>query len=175
MRRMDDEVTDVAHWQRSILDGDEPERGPAYYLFEASTTAFSALLQILAADSTRFKSESYESLRDEFRKFYMWNEGFSTRSGDLDYVLSCSKNLKATVIGLMVHWVKAVSKGIFACLLVRSVRAYRNMLMRSRRLTFHLFTKFLKSCPSMTGLLPLPNLTSSKFWLRRQTESQKLP
>lgn len=56
-------------------------------------------------------SSSYESLRDEFRKFYIWNQGFSTSTGDLDLILSSSKNLKATVLGLMVLWVKALCRG----------------------------------------------------------------
>jgi hypothetical protein len=110
---MDNEV-DVALWQQGILpEGEAHEAGPACYLFEASISAFSALLHILASDPLRFDSESYTSLRDEFRKFYMWNEGFSTRSGDLDHVLACSKNLKAIVLGLMVHWVRTVLKSMF--------------------------------------------------------------
>jgi hypothetical protein len=105
-----DSIVDVALWQRGIQNGDDQELGPVCYLFEASVSAFSALLHILAADSSQFESESYQQLRNEFRKFYMWNEGFSTRTGDLDHILASSKNLKGTVLGLMVQWVKAVSK-----------------------------------------------------------------
>lgn len=106
---MDHDI-DVSLWQKGIQHEDEQELGPACYLFEASIIAFSELLHILAADSTRLKSEPYRSLRNEFRKFYLWNEGFSTRAGDLDHILASSKNLKGTVLGLMVQWAKAVSK-----------------------------------------------------------------
>jgi hypothetical protein len=106
---MDHDV-DVALWQRGILLGDEKEIGPACYLFEASVSTFSALLQVIAADLANFDSESYQLLTDEFRKFYMWNEGLSTRAGDLDHVLANSKNLKGTVLWLMVQWVKTVTK-----------------------------------------------------------------
>ena len=109
---MTDRDIDVALWQREIsFQDEEREIGPACYLFEASISVFSVLLQVLAADTVHFDSELYEGLRDEFRKFYMWNEGFSTRRGDLDHVLACSKNLRGTVLGLMVQWVKVVPRG----------------------------------------------------------------
>ncbi|KAH7370410.1 hypothetical protein BKA65DRAFT_16501 [Rhexocercosporidium sp. MPI-PUGE-AT-0058] len=108
---MMDHDVDVALWRRGILlEEGHQEAGPACYLFEASILTFSALLQVLAADSVHYDSESYGRLREEFRKFYMWNEGFSTRTGDLDHVLACSKNLKGTVLGLMVQWVRTVSQ-----------------------------------------------------------------
>jgi hypothetical protein len=106
---MDHDV-DVALWQRGIQHEDDQELGPASSLFDASVMAFSSLLHILAADTTQFESESYQILRNEFRKFYMWNEGFSTRTGDLDRILSSSKNMQGTVLGLMVQWAKAASK-----------------------------------------------------------------
>ena len=104
---------DVTLWRGGVEDQDErPELGPASYLFEASTIAFSALLQVVVGDPTHFDSELYQTLREEFRKFYLWNEGFCTGSGDLDQILSSSKNLKATVLGLMVLWARALSKGM---------------------------------------------------------------
>jgi len=105
---------DVARWQQGILLGKEQEVGPACYLYEASISALSALLHVLAADSIHYDSETYASLRDEFRKFYLWNEGFSTRAGELDHILAYSKNLKGTVLGLMVQWVKTFTKGRFS-------------------------------------------------------------
>jgi hypothetical protein len=104
---------DVTLWRGGIEEQDERlELGPASYLFEASTIAFSALLQVLVGNPTLFDPESYQTLRGEFRKFYLWNEGFCTGSGDLDGILSSSKNLKATVLSLMVLWARAVSKGM---------------------------------------------------------------
>lgn len=103
----------VTLWQGGVEEQDGgPEHGAASYLFEASTVAFSALLRILVGD-TRLDPGSYQTLRGEFRKFYLWNEGFCTGSGDLDQILSSSKNLKATVLNLMVLWSRAISKGMF--------------------------------------------------------------
>lgn len=101
---------DVTLWQRNIQDG-QPELGVASYLFEASTVAFTALLNVLAANPAKLDPASYLVLRDEFWRYYMWNEGFSTRSGRLDHILSGSKNLKATVLNLMTHWARAVCRG----------------------------------------------------------------
>ena len=99
----------IAQWRGGVEVRDEqPDLGPANYLFEAVTTVFSATLQVMIGDYKHFNLESYEILREEFRKFYLWNEGFSTSSGDLDQILSSSKNLKATVLNLMVSWVNAV-------------------------------------------------------------------
>jgi len=104
---------DVTLWRGAIEEqGERPELGLASHLFEASTVAFSALLQILVGNPALFNPESYQALRKEFQKFYLWNEGFCTGSGDLDEILSSSKNLKATVLSLMVLWARAVSKGI---------------------------------------------------------------
>jgi len=111
-RIMDHDV-DVAIWQRGILlEEGQREIGPACYLFESSISAFSEILKVLAVNPVHLDSESYGSLRDEFRKFYMWNEGFSTRTGDLDHILACSKNLKGAVLGLMAQWVRTVSKSM---------------------------------------------------------------
>jgi hypothetical protein len=108
-----DNGVDMALWQQGILpEGGVEEIGPACFLFEASIAVFSGLLQVLASESNHVDLGSYISLREEFRKFYMWNEGFSTRKGDLDHVLAKSKNLKGTVLGLMAQWAKAISKGV---------------------------------------------------------------
>jgi hypothetical protein len=114
--RMTNHNVDVALWQRGLFNDErEHEIGPACYLFEASVSVFSALLRVLANDPVHYDSNLYGSLRNEFRKFYMWNEGFSTRTGDLDHVLACSKNLKGTVLGLMVQWAQTVSKSASTC------------------------------------------------------------
>jgi hypothetical protein len=104
---------DVALWQDGIEpQGDPPEIGPASYLFEASVAAFSAILQIIAANKDDFDRSSYESLRDEFRKFYMWNEGFSTQTGALDQALSSSQSLKAAVLDMMIHWARTALRSM---------------------------------------------------------------
>lgn len=101
---------DGALWQAEVRD-DQQELGLACYLFEASTAAFSALLKVLAADLTKPDAASYRVLCNEFRKYYMWNEGFSTRSGGLDHALARSRNLKAIVLKLMAQWARAVCRG----------------------------------------------------------------
>ncbi len=115
---------DVAVWRREVnSQDDQPELGPATYLFEASVAAFAAVLQALAEDAAQFdtKRTSYEALLDEFQKFYMWNEGFSTCTGELDLILSCSKNLRATVLALMVQWAKTVCRSENILLLIISI------------------------------------------------------
>ncbi len=107
-----DHYGDVSRWQQDIQhEGVEAEVGSACSLFEAAIAALSPFLSILAADLAN-DSGAYESLRREFQKFYMWNEGYSTRTGDLDEILACSKDLKSTVLGLMAQWTKTVSKGV---------------------------------------------------------------
>jgi hypothetical protein len=105
---------DVTLWQHQVQDN-QPEPGLACYLFEASTAAFSALLNILSADPAKLDSTSYGVLRNEFRKYYMWNEGFSTRAGGLDHALSNSRNLKAAVLKLMAQWASAICRGDTFC------------------------------------------------------------
>lgn len=107
----------VTQWQSGIETRDKQlERSPACCLFEAVTAVLSASLQMMIGNSRCFDQESYLLLREEFQKFYLWNEGFSTGSGDLDRILSSSKNLKSTVLSLMVSWTKAVlgSTNIFS-------------------------------------------------------------
>jgi hypothetical protein len=102
---------DVKQWQGEVEAQDgRPELGPAAHLFEASTAVFAASLQLMIGDYHNFDPDSYRILRNEFRRFYLWNEGFSTSSGGLDRILSSSKNLEATVLGIMVSWTKAVLK-----------------------------------------------------------------
>ncbi|RFU32260.1 hypothetical protein B7463_g4072, partial [Scytalidium lignicola] len=109
---MNPKVADLFSWSQGIPhEQDELEYGPATCLFDAATAAFTELLRIIAAGATTSESKSlYESLRNEFQKFYMWNEGFSTRTGNLDSILSRSKNLEATCLSLLALWANAVSK-----------------------------------------------------------------
>jgi hypothetical protein len=95
-----------------LYQDDQPELGLAATLYEASVAGFAALLRILLEDSAGLdqNSSSYEVLRNEFQKFYLWNHGFSTTSGELDRILSCSKNLRAAVLALMVRWAKTVCR-----------------------------------------------------------------
>ena len=103
---------DVAIWQKSIeLEAEGKENGPAGYLFDAATSVVANILRIMASNSENPDLASYEMLRNEFRKFYLWNCGFSTRSGELDNILSLSNNLRATVLTLLVEWAMALAKG----------------------------------------------------------------
>jgi hypothetical protein len=118
---------EVALWQRDVEHHDDlPDLGPAGYLFEASTTTFSAILHLLASNVDLLEPGAYQRLRNEFRKFYMWNEGFSTRSGQLDHILASSKNLRTTVLGLLVQWVTALSKGKLLWLEIPSLTSVRS-------------------------------------------------
>jgi len=81
-------------------------------LFEATVGSFSAVLKIIADNPSQYDNGSMflTTLRDEFQKYYMWNEGFPTSSRELDKILACSKNLRVTVLGLMVKWAKVVCR-----------------------------------------------------------------
>ena len=104
---------DVKQWQDEVEAQDgRAELGPAAHLFEASTAVFAAGLQVMIGDYHNFDPDSYRILRNEFRRFYLWNEGFSTSSGGLDRILSSSKNLEATVLSIMVCWTKAVLRSM---------------------------------------------------------------
>jgi hypothetical protein len=95
-----------------LYQDDQPEWGLAAALYEALVAGFAALLRVLLEDSARLDqgSSSYKALRDEFQKFFLWNDGFSTTSGELDRILSCSKNLRAAVLALMVQWARTVCR-----------------------------------------------------------------
>jgi hypothetical protein len=104
---------DISIWRGGVLSQEDPaELGLASNLFDASVAAFAALLRVLVGDLGRSEvdSGSYEVLRNEFQRFYMWNDGFSTNLGELDRILSCSKNLRATVLALMARWAKTVCR-----------------------------------------------------------------
>jgi hypothetical protein len=104
---------DISVWRQEVLQQDDQlGLGLATNLFDTSVAAFAALLRVLAEDRARLEENSnlYEVLRNEFQRFYMWNDGFSTNSGELDRILSCSKNLRATVLALMVQWAKTVCR-----------------------------------------------------------------
>lgn len=104
--------TGVSLWRGAIEDQEEVlELGPASHLFEAATAVFSSTLQVMRQDHINYDAESYDRLRGEFMRFFLWNEGFLTSSGNLDRILISSRNLKATVLGLMVLWVKSILKG----------------------------------------------------------------
>lgn len=103
----------ISEWRREVSYEDEQlELGLAADLFDAAVAGFAELLRILLEDPARLdkNSSSYEALRNEFQRFYLWNDGFSTSSGGLDRILSCSKNLRATVLALMVQWAKTVRR-----------------------------------------------------------------
>jgi len=103
----------ISGWRREVLHHDEqPDTGLACVLFEAANAAFAALLRALVQDPARLNDEldPYQILHNEFQKFYMWNDSFLTSSGELDRILSCSRNLRAMILTLMVKWAKAVCR-----------------------------------------------------------------
>lgn len=104
---------EVALWQDGVQHDDgEPEQETATHLFEVSTKVLSHLIQAVDSISNDVAVRNYVLLKKEFRKFYLWNMGISTHSGALDQVLSRSKNLKATVFGLLSQWMRSLLKGI---------------------------------------------------------------
>lgn len=134
----------IERWQKSLQhDDNQLGAGTAAQLFKSSADASSTLLRIMAADTKNTSVDIYESLRHEFQSFYVWNEGFSTGTGELDRILFRSKDLKATVLGLMAQWAKSLLKSGF--LHKRSLLKWLTLLQ----------LKFPRYCEVTTGLRPL--------------------
>ena len=104
---------DISVWRGAVLGQEDPsELGLAANLFDASVAAFTALLRVLTENMNRSRVGPgiYEVLRNEFQRFCMWNDGFSTSLGELDRILASSKNLRATILALMARWAKTVCR-----------------------------------------------------------------
>ena len=67
--------------------------------------------QVIRENNDALDDDVYQDLQEEFRKFYVWNDLFSTSGGELDNLLSASQNLKAAVLVLMLQWANALSRG----------------------------------------------------------------
>jgi len=101
---------DVDQWQSGIeIHADLEDAGQAAILFEGTVSFVPELLHILEG---HIESSIYNDIKQEFRFWYLWNDGFSTRRGDLDRSLSYSSNLRATVLTIMAGWARAMCKGM---------------------------------------------------------------
>lgn len=80
-------------------------------MFEACIQAFQSLFHIIREKPDVSGHDTIEDLREEFRKFYVWNDIFPTTSGELGSILSASRNLKEAVFNLMAQWARALCKG----------------------------------------------------------------
>jgi len=102
----------VADLQNKIEDPAQEPDLPAV-LFNHCVKVFVNLFRIIHGKDDLIQPSICEDLREEFRKFYVWNDTFPTESGQLGSILATSRNLKAAVLGLMAQWARALCKGIF--------------------------------------------------------------
>jgi len=102
----------VAAWQQQLLSAPPLEgSGIAESLFESLVSTFSVIHTELLKYQGLENSNLLSDLREEFRKFYVWNDTVSTQSGQLDSILQTSRNLQITVLSLMNQWAMTISKG----------------------------------------------------------------
>jgi hypothetical protein len=92
-------------------DGSELVTGPARLIFTAAVQAFPIILRAISEGPEHADSRVIE-LKNEFRKFFIWNEGFSTSDGELDRLISMSRNLRDTVLRLMLEWAMTLYQSI---------------------------------------------------------------
>lgn len=107
----DSEYSNVSDWQNTLEDATAQEDLSAI-LFEACVQAFRSLFHIICEKSDVLGRHTIDDLREEFRKFYVWNDIFPTTSGQLGSILSTSRNLKEAVFSLIAQWARALCKGI---------------------------------------------------------------
>jgi hypothetical protein len=77
-------------------------------VFDGCVGTYTMLANILRQDETFMESEICRDLFDEFRKFYLWNDMYSTRSGHLDQLIDNSSFLKVSVLDMVAEWANAV-------------------------------------------------------------------
>lgn len=91
----------------------QQELGISGGLVEGCLGYFSILYGILSRRSDELPTGVIESLREEFRKFYVWNDVRGTQQGHLEQVLSTSRSLRVAVLSLLVQWARLLCKGRF--------------------------------------------------------------
>ncbi len=101
---------EIANWQSS-LENPTVQEDLSVTLFENCANVFPLIYRILKKEAESSERSACEDLREEFRRFYVWNETFPTASGELGSILSTSRNLKETVFSLMAQWARALCRG----------------------------------------------------------------
>jgi len=102
----------LADWQTRLKHSEfEQELGISGSLVEDCLACFSTLYRILHQRSDDLPHGVIESLREEFRKFYVWNDVRGTQQGHLEQVLSTSRSLRVAILSLLVQWAKVLCKG----------------------------------------------------------------
>jgi hypothetical protein len=104
------EHSEVIQWQNTVNEANAQEDLSAI-LFEACVQAFQSVFHIIREKPDLFEHTTIDDLREEFRKFYVWNDIFPTASGELGSILSTSRNLKEAVFSLLAQWARALCKG----------------------------------------------------------------
>jgi hypothetical protein len=100
----------VADW-RDSLENSAAQEDISTIVFEDCVKVFSLVFHIIRENPDSITSSTCDDLREEFRKFYVWNDSFPIASGELGSILSTSRNLREAVFGLMAQWARALSKG----------------------------------------------------------------
>jgi hypothetical protein len=106
-----DGKVDVGEWQRNLKSASKTEDfGTSGILYENSISAFVALYRILRSNTDASRAQVVQDLREEFRKFYVWNDALGTQTGQLERVLETSRNLKTGVLSLLAQWARVICK-----------------------------------------------------------------
>ena len=102
---------DVTEWQRNIKASSKAQDfGISGILYENSISVFVALYRILQSQTDASTVQVVQDLREEFRKFYVWNDALGTQTGQLQRVLETSQNLNTAVLSLLAQWARVICK-----------------------------------------------------------------
>ncbi|MCJ1248660.1 hypothetical protein MMC30_005878 [Trapelia coarctata] len=107
----------VTRWQAALEPGLKPrETGVAASLFECTIALCSGILSRLASSNPSLKPGLYDVVRNEARLFYLWGEDYALDPGSIDETLALSRDLRGTVMSLLVNWARALFPRIFPAL-----------------------------------------------------------
>lgn len=87
------------------------DQGAASALFSAVVSTVRHILRILAQSIHPSDKELNNAIQIEYQRFYIWNDGFSTSSGELDSILNSSQYLRAAVLRLLYQWAHSITEG----------------------------------------------------------------
>lgn len=101
----------VTRWQAVLEPAVKPrEPSAAAKLFDSSIALSSEILLRLVSSQSSLKPGFYEAVRNEARLFYLWGEDYSADPGSLDEILALSKDLRGTVMSLLIGWARALNR-----------------------------------------------------------------
>jgi hypothetical protein len=102
----------VTRWQAAALEPAVKPREPgvAANLFESTIKLSGEILIRLVSSRSSLKAGFCEAVRNEARLFYLWGEDYAADPGSLDEILALSKDLRGTVMSLLIGWARALNR-----------------------------------------------------------------